>query len=511
MSFLLQLDNRSLVAGAVCVFLAYRYVAAYITQSKLDGIPTVGHDGVLSSYITAVLAVTDRFSLIEEGCRKYPGGVFKIPTLTHWQVIVNGPEMISDLWRAADDELSFEKAAGDLLQVEYTMAPTTHTNPYHINVVRRPLTRNIGARFEDILDETLAAFADNIPLSDDWVEMPVSEAIYNMVVRISNRYFVDLPLCRDPDWCDLNIQFTTNVAVNSIIINLFPKAFHPIVGNIFTTRRRSMRRAMRHLAPIIKRRYEMEEQHGGDWPDRPNDAITWVIDMVNDMGEDWQKGSIEDICLRLLSINFAAIHTTSMAFTHALYHLAANPHLIEPLREEVETVVEKEGWSKAAMVRLRLVDSFLKESQRHSAGTVSVQREALKDFRLSDGTLIPAGTKVAAANSFTHRHEEIYPDPDGFVASRFSEMRDRKGESIKHQLVTPTLDWLNFGIGKHSCPGRFFAATELKAMFAHLLLNYDVKFRDDGGFPPSIRISGTTRPNPKAKVMFRKRQRDTEV
>ncbi|KAL0567793.1 hypothetical protein V5O48_014203 [Marasmius crinis-equi] len=506
MSFLLQLDNRSLAAGAICVFLAYRYIAAYIARSKLDGIPTVGHDGVLSSYITAVRAVTDGFNLIEEGCRK-------IPTLTHWQVIVNGPNMINDLRRATDDELSFEKAAGDTLQVDYTMSPTAHTNPYHINIVRTPLTRNIGARFDDILDETLTAFADSIPLHDDWVEMPVAKTIQNMVVRISNRYFVGLPLCRDPDWCDLSIQFTINVAVNSMIINLFPKMLHPIVGRIFTTRKQSMRRAMRHLAPIIKHRYEMEEHHGTQLPFVWNDAISWAIDMVNDIGEDWQKGSAEDICLRLLAINFAAIHTTSMAFTHALYYLAANPGLIKPLRDEVETVLEKEGWTKAAMVRLRLVDSFLKESARHTGtGQLGILRQTLKDFQLSDGTLIPAGTRVSAASSFIHHYEEIYPNPDGFMAHRFAEMRDREGETIKHQLVAPTLDWVNFGVGKHSCPGRFFAATELKVMLAHLLLNYDVKFRDaEGSFPLSLRFGGGVRPNPKLEVMFRKRREHTEA
>ncbi|KAJ8081924.1 hypothetical protein PM082_007770 [Marasmius tenuissimus] len=126
-----------------------------------------GHDGVFLSYITAWRAVTDPLKLVEEGCRKYPGGAFKIPTLSGWQVVVNGPQMINDMRRATDEELSFVQAAGHQLQVDYTMSPNTHINPYHINVVRTPLTRNIGARFDDIVDETFAAFADYIPLKDD--------------------------------------------------------------------------------------------------------------------------------------------------------------------------------------------------------------------------------------------------------------------------------------------------------------------------------------------------------
>lgn len=37
---------------------------------------------------------------------------------------------------------------------------------------------------------------------------------------------------------------------------------------------------------------------------------------------------------------------------------------MQPLREEVEQVIEEEGWTKAAMQRLRKVDSFLREALR---------------------------------------------------------------------------------------------------------------------------------------------------
>jgi hypothetical protein len=52
-----------------------------------------------------------------------------------------------------------------------------------------------------------------------------------------------------------------------------------------------------------------------------------------------------------------------------LYNLAAMPHHIQPLREEVEAIVSKEGWSKASLGKMRKVDSFLKESQRYSSLT----------------------------------------------------------------------------------------------------------------------------------------------
>lgn len=54
-------------------------------------------------------------------------------------------------------------------------------------------------------------------------------------------------------------------------------------------------------------------------------------------------------------------------------------------------------------------------------------------------------------------------------------------------------------------PGRFFAANELKAMMAHLVLNYDVKFEEEGVRPPNQWFGLTFVPDPTANVLFRKR------
>lgn len=54
------------------------------------------------------------------------------------------------------------------------------------------------------------------------------------------------------------------------------------------------------------------------------------------------------------------------SFTHALYHLAAQPQYIQPIREEVERIIAEEGWTKPSMTKMRKLDSFMKESQRYT-------------------------------------------------------------------------------------------------------------------------------------------------
>ncbi|KAJ7252482.1 cytochrome P450, partial [Mycena rebaudengoi] len=79
-----------------------------------------------------------------------------------------------------------------------------------------------------------------------------------------------------------------------------------------------------------------------------------------------------------------------------------------------------------------------------------------------------------------HYDPANFDDPTHFYGFRFAKMRERsKHESIKevfqHSMVSTATDHLVFGHGNHACPGRFFAAAELKAMLVHLVLNYDIK------------------------------------
>jgi hypothetical protein len=47
-----------------------------------------------------------------------------------------------------------------------------------------------------------------------------------------------------------------------------------------------------------------------------------------------------------------------------LYDLAVHPEYVKEMREEADAVIEEHGWTKAAMQKMRKIDSFLKESQR---------------------------------------------------------------------------------------------------------------------------------------------------
>ncbi len=50
--------------------------------------------------------------------------------------------------------------------MDYTFGRSAKLDPYHFDVVRGALTRNIASCFADVQDEIKAAFKDNIPMAE---------------------------------------------------------------------------------------------------------------------------------------------------------------------------------------------------------------------------------------------------------------------------------------------------------------------------------------------------------
>ena len=123
----------------------------------------------------------DRMVGINSMLQQYRGSIFKIPMLTQWMIVVTGPQLIEDMRRASDDQLSSKDAFAEVICHAYTrhssnfmsatqtlhtdilFHPELHDDGFHIEVIRSHLTRNVMARFSDIQDEIAASFADALP------------------------------------------------------------------------------------------------------------------------------------------------------------------------------------------------------------------------------------------------------------------------------------------------------------------------------------------------------------
>jgi cytochrome P450 len=113
------------------------------------------------------------------------------------------------------------------------------------------------------------------------------------------------------------------------------------------------------LAPIIEQR--IREQAAGGKTEHV-DLLQWFIDAAT---ED-QKQDPTFLAISQVNASLAAIHSTAIVVTNAIFDLATRPHYVEPLRAELQSLRDATGGTLVDMGLLRLpkLDSFLKESQR---------------------------------------------------------------------------------------------------------------------------------------------------
>jgi Cytochrome P450 len=152
----------------------------------------------------------------------------------------------------------------------------------------------------------------------------------------------------------------------------------------------------------------------------------------------------------------------------------------------------------------------------------------MRPFTFSNGVTIPAGTLVSLPIRPIHVDEDIYPNAEKFDGYRFLKLREESSNmAAKHQMFTASTELLSFGYGRHAwwvmpasfcspypliqltsiySPGRYFATYELKALFAQILITYDVKL-EEGKELPRGRFLGQSYIPAKANLLFRKRQK----
>lgn len=118
---------------------------------------------------------------------------------------------------------------------------------------------------------------------------------------------------------------------------------------------------------------------------------------------------------------------------------------------------------------------------------------AHEDIKLSNRTLIPKGSSIVVS-SHKMWNPADYANPETL------------GHEAPAQLVSPSPAHLGFGYGKHACPGRFFAANEIKIVLCHILLKYD-KLAD--GCKLTVRKNGfSLNSDPLEKLVIRRRQEE---
>ena len=182
--------------------------------------------------------------------------------------------------------------------------------------------------------------------------------------------------------------------------------------------------------------------------------------------EDGALLSPQDIVDHMSFLMMAAHDTLTSSLTSFVAALAANPQWQAKLREEVVAlgVTPDAPTTFDNLEAMPLSEMAFKEAMRLRPPVPSIPRRATRDFNFG-GYQIPAGTLVGANPLFTHHMPEVWPDPDAFDPSRFTDEAQRN----RHRFA-----FVPFGGGAHMCLGLHFAYMQAKCFARHFLQNLDV-------------------------------------
>lgn len=398
-------------------------------------------------------------------------------------------------------------------------------DPYHEHVIHRTLARHL-ASLVPAIDEEVRLSVDKVygsATETEWKTFKIWDSLMDFVPSVTHRVLVGRPLCQNKEYIEGMIGFSLAVTRDIILHPMVPFVIKPVICRLLgLSSKYNYWKTAKHSVPVIKQRLEdMAALERGD-PEKkgwqpPDDYITWHITLAKAEGRADELDP-HRIAQRILPINFGSIHTTVLTglgvFLDMLSH-DVEQNILESIREEIREVKkgEPEGfWTKAGLAKLHRLDSAIRESMRISGFSQTlVGRKVVAPEGITDpitGRHFAYGTTLSCPVWGTHHDRDLYGDTaDHYDAFRFSREREQyatrtdteknseEGLKVAQMgMVTTSVEHFPFGHGRHawyvaptlvdfSCrrltsvcsPGRFFVAQELKAFFAYLLMNYDIK------------------------------------
>ncbi|PGG99976.1 hypothetical protein AJ79_08338 [Helicocarpus griseus UAMH5409] len=489
---------------AILIVVLTSVVDFLLKHRKLVDVPVLNLDGW--NFDKAKDVYNSNFtSLIKAGYEQYRGGVFQLWSPEGYQIILS-PDFVDEMKNLQADKANLASAVEERFIGSYKWMEIT--NQINNRAVYKNLTAQMGALIPDILDEARYALDTELPSSSEYTPVKIYNPLLRIVTMMSGRVFVGPSICRNEDWIEASISYTLDTFQGSARLKQWTLALRPILAYFFQETRRIEKHhatARRLLVPIIKAR--AEAQNDPKYV-RPNDMIQWIMDQGS---IEKKPPSFKKQAEMQLLIGLAGIHTTTLTCTQALFDLAARPEYIGPLREEARQVMAEAGGKleKKDISRLIKLDSFIKESQRMSPpDMITFDRVIEQPLTLSNGFTLPKGARLAVPAGPISLDDSVWKDAEKFDGFRFAKLRQSSANlSTSYQFVTTGPNAMHFGHGRHACPGRFFAANEIKIIMALMLLKYDIKLEnEEKGRPANKTFGSMISPDVEAGIMLKVRQ-----
>ncbi|CAD6451447.1 523ff31b-83c7-4f83-86e0-be06ec8d3804 [Sclerotinia trifoliorum] len=472
-------------------------------RSRFPGIPRVGKTSGLLDINRAAAKrefMNNGHRLVDAGYRKYRDKPFIVQTEDMERLILP-PKFLAELRMLPETKLNQSIALVERWLGHYSGVDIVLKSRHHSHVCRVQLTQNLPEFVPDMAAELSFAMSRSLIhcSSREYASIPTYSYVYSMILAVSSRVFVGLPLSREKAWLDNVSAYLNEVAAIADSLRPYPRLLRPLLRPFLAPKSRMdgiLSKALEILGPAIQ---ERQKPHH-----KANDLLGFLISTSKVVNP-------KEITLKLLVLNAAALHTSTMVAVHTLYDLCERPSYIVDLRAEIKDVLKEEGsWRISTINKLRKLDSFMKESMRYNQpNALSFDRIVLTPHTLSTGLHLPIGTFISMASESMSRDPTYYSSPDSptiFNPSRFHQSFARTEKPIYNPLKEFTsiepgnLAW---GNGRQTCPGRWYAGVVIKLVVGTLLEGYEMKFPEGVRRPENLYRNAGTMPCVKQEILLR--------
>lgn len=301
----------------------------------------------------------DAQKLIAEGLAKYRG---PITILVPGGMKIVLPSALSD-WVKTNRDLDHQ----ELVREEYFAhfpgfeAQSTLHSPDRmlIDLLRTKLSQN--DEIMPILNQHIGpALQDHWGDSNAWHIIDWEKDTTGVISRAASSIFVGPEKATDTEWQTVVQSYVHEYFAAVSELHSWGVLLQPIVQWILphaSACRGLMRRARLIMQDVVQDRIheaEAAEIQGSAAP-RYNDVVAWTMQVPSNKH---QAGDIQ------LALAMAALFTTTELFRQILIDIARHPELVEPLRQEIKKALSDHGLGIAALAKMELLDSVMKESQR---------------------------------------------------------------------------------------------------------------------------------------------------
>lgn len=227
-----------------------------------------------------------------------------------------------------------------------------------------------------------------------------------------------------------------------------------------------------------------------------------------------------------IAMIFTATTNTIPSSFWFLSYIVSSPSLLSEVRAEVAQIMTRKSVDGVETMEMDitgfqkqcpLLCSAWEETLRLVDSSSSV-RMVMKDTMFADKYFLKAGSVVQMPSGVTHNSPEIWgEDAATFNARRFIRSEGKQDPTAREKRRIQTQGYFPFGGGKHLCPGRHFAFTEVMGFVATLAYGFDITMADGSGTLKLPKLAkqkmgtGVRKPETDVDILIKRREEFKDV